>query len=684
MNFLLNMKISRWILIVACIPILTTVFFASQIVLREFERTQEAATLSTLTTLAVKMSNLVHEQQKERGATAVFVGSKGEKFASELATQRDATNKKRDELSAFVTGFNAADYGADFDEAFRSVMTTLGKLDGIRGKVDALSISGKDAIGFYTSLNGQNLKLIESMATLSQDPTIVLRIVGYANFLQGKERAGIERAVGANGFAAGKFSPQAMDKFKQLISAQNTYNTMFLNYATDKQKATFDGVLSGAAAKEVQRMRDIAIASGMWGEFQGVTGKLWFDTITKKINGLKQIEDSLSSDLIAKLAAYEASAITAEWTAIAEILASLLVVFVLCFFIIRNINVTFQQIITAMTRLAEGDLDVELPPARSNEIGEMVKSVHVFKDNALERVALERQQEETEQRIEAEKKATMTKMADDFDASVGGIVETVAGASTELQTTAQAMAGISEQTSNQAMTVSAASEEAATNVQTVAVATEELSASIGEINQRVVEAAQASRQAVEEANRTGEQMGDLAVTADKIGAVVGMISDIAAQTNLLALNATIEAARAGEMGKGFAVVASEVKDLASQTGSATEEISQQIQEIQDATKNAASSMEAISMIIGQVDEASTAIATAMEEQGAVTQEIARSVQEAATGTASVTENIVTVTEASQEAGAASGEVSAKANELSDQSIHLKTEVERFVAQVRSA
>ena len=355
------------------------------------------------------------------------------------------------------------------------------------------------------------------------------------------------------------------------------------------------------------------------------------------------------------------------------------------FFTVRSIVRPIKGMTSAMSGLADNDLTVEVPALdNKDETGEMARAVLVFKENMIRARELEDEQEAQKKRAEEEKKALLAKMADDFDATVGGIVEAVALASNELQATAETMARISEETSSQAMTVSAASEEASANVQTVAASTEEMSASIKEINQRVAEAAAASRQAVDEVSSTGSQMQSLAETAEKIGAVIGLISDIAEQTNLLALNATIEAARAGEMGKGFAVVASEVKDLASQTGKATDEISQQIREIQDATRQAVTSMNSITAVIGQVDEVSTAIAAAMEEQGAATQEIARNVQEAATGTAGVTDNITSVTEASQEAGAASSQVNSKAGELNDQSEQLKTEVEGFINKVRAA
>ena len=683
MRILTNMKLSRMVTIVAIVPILAMMMFSAQIVLREIETSKATSKLGQLTALAVKLSDLVHEQQKERGATAVYVGSSGKKFASELTLQRQQTNHKRDVLKAYLSDFQPDKYGAAFNRDFQAVLVTLGKMDDIRNSVDTLSISTQAAISYYTGLNGQNLKLVEFMGRLSSNAMIVSRFVSFSNFLQSKERAGIERAIGANGFTVGKFTPQAMDRFKRLITSQETYNEVFLTQATSQQKVLFNDVMSSDVANEVQRMREVAFAGGLEGNLEGVTGKMWFDTITQKINGLKGIEDSLSANLLNQLAKLEAAAVLSNWTAIGTAVLALAIVIALCLLIIRSINASFKTIIAAMTSLAGGNLDAALPPPTTNEIGEMVKCVQVFKDNAIAKVALEQQQAEAEKEREVEKRQMMQKLADDFDTNVGSIIAMVSSASSELSITAQSMAGVAEETSCQATAVATASQQASSNVQTVAAASEEMTTSISEINKQMVQASQASKKAVETVEATGEQIANLAETANKIGDVVSMISDIAAQTNLLALNATIESARAGEAGKGFAVVASEVKELASQTAQATDGINRQIEEIQSSTKQAVVSMENIRIVIGSLDETSGAIAAAMEEQGATTHEISRNIQEAAKGTTEVTNNISGVTQAAQEAGSASSQVTSAAEELSRQSAALRTEVDRFIAQVRT-
>ena len=219
MHILKNLKISYAFSLVALVPVVLALLFSTQLILKEWHHVTKLDRLSQLVSLSVKMSDLVHEQQKERGATAVFIGSKGARFRSELSAQRQETDKKRIALNTYLTDFQRADFSTEFNQKLSAVLATLGMMDDVRSKVDALGIPAPEAIAYYTGLNGQNLGLISDMASLSPDTQIATRIVGYANFLQGKERAGIERAVGANGFSTGQFNTKALNKFKTLIVA---------------------------------------------------------------------------------------------------------------------------------------------------------------------------------------------------------------------------------------------------------------------------------------------------------------------------------------------------------------------------------------------------------------------------------------------------------------------------------
>ncbi len=281
-----------------------------------------------------------------------------------------------------------------------------------------------------------------------------------------------------------------------------------------------------------------------------------------------------------------------------------------------------------------------------------------------------------------DKVGNFSTVADDFETNMKKVVDTVASAATELQSTAQGMEATASSTSQQATTVAAAAEEASANVQTVASAAEELSSSISEISRQVAQSTQIASTAVVEVDGANQKVQGLAEAAQKIGEVVALITDIADQTNLLALNATIEAARAGEAGKGFAVVASEVKNLANQTAKATEEISAQIGGIQGATQDAVTAIGSIGGIINQMNEIASTIAAAVEEQGAATQEIARNVEQAATGTTDVTTNIVQVTEAASETGSSAHDVLGAAGELSKQAEVLGSEMGNFVVEMR--
>jgi methyl-accepting chemotaxis protein len=277
-----------------------------------------------------------------------------------------------------------------------------------------------------------------------------------------------------------------------------------------------------------------------------------------------------------------------------------------------------------------------------------------------------------------------TMLADDFEKNVKSVVDQVASSAVQMTKSSAAMGVSADETMRQSTIVASASEQASANVQTVASAAEELTASIHEISRQVSESAAIARNAVDEAKRTSQQVDKLSTSAEKIGEVVKLISSIASQTNLLALNATIEAARAGDAGKGFAVVASEVKNLASQTARATDEIGSQISEIQSATGETVGAIRTIRETIERIDTIAAAIAAAVEEQGASTAEIARNVQQAAQGTQEVSQTISSVTLAAKDAGVSAKQMSGASAELSEESARLRQEVERFLASVRAA
>ena len=627
--------------------------------------------------IGVRASSLVHELQKERGGSALFLGSKGTQFSAELAGQRAAT----DAASAGFRQSLAGNPSSQLRDTLKASETALAGLADLRRAVDGQTSPPAQMVGNYTAMVDTLIGQIEVVTRAATEADVTRDLGAYVNFIKSKERAGRERAVGAAGFAAGQFSPELYQNFVGLIAEQRAFDDAFAAGIDPSFAKTVRDKIRGEAVDKVAEMRKAALSSIGSGSTAGIRAPDWFSAQTARIDLLKSAEDEMAAKMTRQVAA--------EREANAGTLVNLVVISVIAIITIALFAIALKsslappllRLTQVMRTLAEGNRTMGVPStAARDEIGEIARAVQFFKEKLIAAEYLGKDGW-TENKARIAAFVRKQRAIEQFNGRVHGFLTSLAAASNELLASSETMSVTATQTIQRSGEVNQASDLTRDRVQTAAAATEELSASINEIASQVSRTAEASKAAADDANRTNAMVSSLADAAQRIGEVVNLITDIASQTNLLALNATIEAARAGEAGKGFAVVAGEVKNLANQTARATDEITRQISAIQCEANTSANAMSAIVQRIDEIDSIAAMVAAAVEEQSAATAEISRSMQEVSSATIEVGQSINEVSQAAGQTGDAAVAVKDASSELSSQAESLKQEVSSFLDEM---
>jgi methyl-accepting chemotaxis protein len=679
-----NLKIGQRILLSLLLPIVGLVFFASFTVLEKEQIASDMGRLKTLAGMGSTIGSLVHELQKERGVSAVYLGSKGKLFFDKLPLQKEATNGKRKNLIGAISEFDASSFSKVLNDKLETASRRLTELDGIRDTIKAHETSVPEMAKYYTNTIAKLLSIIEEMTVLSSDVEVTTSIVAYTNFLQGKERSGIERAMGGAGYGVGKFKPSILKKFIELIAQQKAFFSVFEVNASDRQNAFLQNSVTGKDVKEVDRMRKIAIDSVQTNDLKGITGPYWFATITNKIELLKKVEDRIAQDLVDLTNNIESSAQKAFITILIATLALLAVTVALVFYVVRGITQPVKQMTEAMNALASGDLETPVPAQdQTDEIGAMAHAVEVFKNSMLKTEELEVQQIENRQKAEDEKREMLSALAESFEDQVSSGLNQLGQVMVKLGETATVLSNRSRGSGNQTLDVADAAQRASEKVHIVAAAGTQMSASIDMIAEQVSHTSITVNDAVQLVEQANSEIGNLAQASDQIGEVVQLISDIAEQTNLLALNATIEAARAGDAGKGFAVVASEVKNLSSQTSKATEQISARIDDIQNRMGKAVSAIDKINSTITDISNVISQISIATDQQTSAVREISGNIEGTAQDTQEVSDRISGISRNSAASCGAAIKVTWAAGDMEILQKELNESVEGFLANIRN-
>ncbi|WP_394165562.1 methyl-accepting chemotaxis protein [Neptunomonas phycophila] len=648
-----NLQFKNKLVLLMSIPLIVSALLIADELSQAWVNAVDSENLVANMSLTRMNSELVHELQKERGATAGFIGSKGQVFAAALSKQRAQTDIAKSHWEAFIIENPIDD--AEQKELAHYVQSELKTLASVRNSVDSLNVSLKDALAYYTEINKSLLTSAEITARESKDVELTRYSIAYSSYLQSKERAGIERAVLSNVFGADKFAPGLYSRFITLVTEQDTYMRTFSGLAKPSMIKDLSAMASSSAVKEVMRLRALAKEKEADGGF-AVDAKYWFSQATDRINQLKVMEDAIATDLINIAKSHEQTAFIKLVILIGLLILILASSLILTTKIMKQLNRQVRSLVEVMKAVIdENDLTKRVTVYSEDELGQVAIGLNKTLSNFSDSMS----------RLGQSCNTLVGIAKETSDVANRSIVKLVA----QQQKTTQVAAAVEELTS--------AVQQVAGNTQHSAEQANQASAIAHEGHDVVRASVESVNQLAGDVQQLSDLISKLHASSINISNVVEVINNVSDQTGLLALNAAIEAARAGEQGRGFAVVADEVRTLAQRTQTSTTEIAAIIQDLQseveaaftlveanhekmthtvERTNNVEHSLEQIVLSVNEITNVANQIASASDEQSHVLKDVSSSITD-------IDSNSTEISSAASEIGSAADNLLAMANQL---------------------